>query len=53
MPTRLIIATTNANKLREIQALLADAPVHVIGLDALPPVPEPAEPVRHFRKTHG
>src|SRR5918993_44661 len=41
--TRLIIATTNPNKVREIRALLADAPVDLLALDALPRVPEPEE----------
>jgi XTP/dITP diphosphohydrolase len=43
MPARLLIATTNPHKLREIRALLGDSPVELIGLDALPRVPEPEE----------
>lgn len=41
--TRLLVATTNPNKLREISALLTDAPVQLVGLDALPPIEEPEE----------
>jgi XTP/dITP diphosphohydrolase len=41
--TRLLVATTNTNKLREIRDLLADAPVELIGLDTLPPLEEPEE----------
>ena len=48
MPTRLLVATTNPNKLREIHALLADAPVELIGLDELPRVPEPEETGQTF-----
>lgn len=40
---RLLIATTNADKLREIRALLAHAPVDLMALDAFPPIPEPEE----------
>jgi XTP/dITP diphosphohydrolase len=40
---RLLVATTNPHKLREIRGLLADVEVELIGLDALPPVPEPEE----------
>jgi XTP/dITP diphosphohydrolase len=39
----LLIATTNPHKVREIRALLADAAVDLIGLDALPRVAEPDE----------
>jgi XTP/dITP diphosphohydrolase len=50
MPTRVLIATTNAHKLREIQALLADAPVELIGLDTLARVPEPEETGSTFQE---
>jgi XTP/dITP diphosphohydrolase len=40
---RLLLATTNPHKLREIRGLLAEAPVEIIGLDAVPGVPEPEE----------
>jgi XTP/dITP diphosphohydrolase len=40
---RLVIATTNPHKLREIRELLADTPVSVVGLDAFPRVAEPEE----------
>jgi XTP/dITP diphosphohydrolase len=48
--TRLIIATTNPNKVREIEALLVDVPVQLIGLDALPRVAEPEETGRTFQE---
>src|SRR5881394_4049709 len=40
---RLLVATTNPGKLREIRVLMADAPVHLIGLSDIPPVEEPEE----------
>jgi XTP/dITP diphosphohydrolase len=39
----LLVATTNTGKLREIRALLADAPVTIVGLTDIPPIPEPEE----------
>ena len=39
----LLIATTNAHKIREIRPLLADLPITVITLADVPPVPEPQE----------
>jgi XTP/dITP diphosphohydrolase len=41
--TRLLVATTNPNKVREIRELLADVPVELLGLDAFPSVTEPEE----------
>ena len=41
--TRLLIATTNRDKIREIRSLLADTPVELIALRDLPPVEEPEE----------
>ena len=41
--TRLLIATSNPHKLREIRALLAEAPVELLGLADLPPDAEPDE----------
>ena len=41
--TRLVVATTNPGKLREIRELLADVPVTLVGLADLPPVEEPEE----------
>ena len=41
--TRLLIATTNPHKLREIRGLLADARVELVGLSDLPPIPPPEE----------
>jgi len=40
---RLLLATTNPGKLREIRELLRDAPVTVISLADLPPIEEPEE----------
>ncbi len=40
---RLLLATTNAGKLREIRELLRNAPVTLIGLADLPPIVEPEE----------
>lgn len=40
---RLLIATSNPHKLREIRAVLAEAPVELLGLAELPPVAEPDE----------
>jgi XTP/dITP diphosphohydrolase len=50
MHARLLIATTNRNKLREIRALLADIPIELVGLDALPPVREPEETGATFQE---
>lgn len=41
--TRLVVATTNPDKLREIRRILDAAPVAIVGLDALPPVEAPEE----------
>ena len=40
---RLVVATTNPNKLREIRGILNGTGVMVDGLDAFPPVAEPEE----------
>ena len=40
---RLLVATTNPHKLREIRGLLADVPVAIVGLDSLPPIDGPEE----------
>lgn len=40
---RIVVATGNPGKLREIRQVLADLPVRVTGLDELPAIPEPAE----------
>lgn len=39
----LLVATTNAGKLREIRALMSDAPVDLLSLADLPPIEEPEE----------
>jgi len=41
--TRLLVATTNRDKLREIRALLAGSAVELVSLADLPPAPEPEE----------
>jgi XTP/dITP diphosphohydrolase len=41
--TRLLVATTNPDKLREIRAILAHLPVEILTLKDLGPVPEPEE----------
>ena len=43
MATKLLIATTNPNKLREIRPLLAGAPFDLITLADVAPIPEPEE----------
>jgi XTP/dITP diphosphohydrolase len=40
---RLLVATTNPNKIREIRGILTDIDVELIGLDAYPTVAEPEE----------
>jgi XTP/dITP diphosphohydrolase len=45
---RLLVATTNPNKVREIKPLLADVPIEVITLADLKPVPEPEETCATF-----
>lgn len=46
--TEYLLATTNAGKLREIRALLADAPVRLVGLGDMPHVDAPEETGRTF-----
>ena len=41
--SRLLIATTNPGKVREIRSVLAGTPVTLLTLADLPPVPEPEE----------
>ena len=41
--TRLLVATTNPGKIREIREILADVPVTLLGLADLPPIEEPEE----------
>ncbi len=48
MLKRLLIATTNPNKLREIRPLLADVPIVLITLADRPPVAEPEESAATF-----
>jgi XTP/dITP diphosphohydrolase len=46
--TRLLIATTNPDKLREIQAILDRLPVQLLTLNDVPRVPDPEETGRTF-----
>ena len=45
---RLLIATTNPNKLREIRPLMGDLPIELLTLADLPTIPEPEESGRTF-----
>lgn len=45
---KLLIATTNPGKLREIRGILAAAPVELVALDRFPDVPAPDEPGQTF-----
>ena len=40
---RLLLATTNLNKVREIRPLLAGVPFEIVTLADVPPIPEPEE----------
>ena len=46
---RLLVATTNRDKVREIRSLLAGTPVDLLTLSDLPPVPEPEETGETFQ----
>ena len=46
---RLLVATTNRDKIREIRSLLADAPVDVLTLSDVAPVVEPEETGETFQ----
>lgn len=48
MNGRLVLATTNPNKVREIRAILGDVPYELVGLDRFPAIPAPAETGRTF-----
>jgi XTP/dITP diphosphohydrolase len=48
--TRLLVATTNPGKLREIRELLAGTPATLFGLADLPPIAEPEETGRTFEE---
>jgi XTP/dITP diphosphohydrolase len=47
---RLLVATTNTGKIREIRQVLADVPVQLVTLADVPPVTEPEETGRTFRR---
>ena len=49
MTRRIVIATTNAHKLREIRGVLADVDVELSSLGNLPPIAEPEETGATFR----
>jgi XTP/dITP diphosphohydrolase len=44
----LLVATTNDDKVAEIRNALAHVPITLVGLSALPPIPEPEETGRTF-----
>ena len=46
--TRLLVATTNPGKLREITPLLASLPIEIVTLADLPPIAEPEETAATF-----
>jgi XTP/dITP diphosphohydrolase len=48
MTPRILLATTNPGKIREIRELLAGVPVDIVGLEACPGVPPPQETGRTF-----
>jgi XTP/dITP diphosphohydrolase len=45
---RLLLATTNTNKVREIRPILANLPIEIVTLGDLPPIPEPEETANTF-----
>jgi XTP/dITP diphosphohydrolase len=45
---RLVLATSNQNKVREIRAILSDVPYELVGLDRFPPIHAPDENGRTF-----
>src|SRR3954468_12671048 len=45
---RLLVATTNAGKLREIRTLLAEAPIELVTLQDIAPIEEPEESGKTF-----
>jgi XTP/dITP diphosphohydrolase len=47
---RLVLATTNKGKVREIRELLAGLPVDLVGLEAYPAIPPVEENGRSFRE---
>ena len=47
---RLLLATTNRDKVREIRSLLADSPVHLIALSDVPAIVEPEETGETFQE---
>jgi XTP/dITP diphosphohydrolase len=45
---RLVLATSNLNKVREIRSILDDVPYEIVGLDRFPSIPPPEENGRTF-----
>jgi len=45
---RLLVATTNRNKMQEIRSLLAGAPIELVTLEAWPKLAAPEETGRTF-----
>jgi len=49
-PTTLVLATTNANKVREIRTILRDVPYDLVGLDGFGSIVPPDEDGRTFEE---
>ena len=47
-PRRFVLATTNPGKIREIRSILEGAPVELVGLEELAPIPSPEETGKTF-----
>ncbi len=45
---RLVLATTNPDKVREIRSILGELPYDIVGLDRFPPIARPREDGRTF-----
>ena len=50
---KILIATTNPGKIREIRGILADAPVELVTLADLPAIPSPRKTARRSPTTPG
>jgi XTP/dITP diphosphohydrolase len=48
LAAKLLIGTTNPNKIREIRPLLADMPIELVTLADVPPIAEPEESAASF-----
>jgi XTP/dITP diphosphohydrolase len=50
LSTRVVLATTNPNKVREIRSILGDVPYELVAVDAYPPIAAPDETGRTFEE---